>query len=201
MTTNPFIDIWLNTRLTTREVIDNNYKRLMNVLFGVTGIVWLYSRLTKMPQYGDKFDWLVIVIVTIPVGLLLGLILSRLIALSIYWTGKIVDGQSSYKEILRTTAYANVPSLGLLIMLIFKFLIFGKEPISSLRPEMIDNVLIVSFITIVEAAIGIWTLVIYVKVVSETQRLTVGMAIINLLMAFTIVGLFNYFIVIKWLES
>ena len=154
-----------------------------------------------MPQYGDKFDWLVIVVVTIPVGLLLGLIISRLIAILIYWTGKLVDGKSSYKEVLRTTAYANVPSLGLLAMLIFKFLIFDKEPISSLRPEMTDNVLIVSFITIVEAAIGIWALVIYVKVVSETQRLTIGMAIINLLMAFTIVGLFNYFVVIKWLES
>lgn len=201
MTTNPFIDIWLNTRLTTREIIDNNYRRLMNVLFGVSGIVWLFSRLAKMPQYGDKFDWLVILMVTIPVGLLIGLVISRLIALSIYWTGKLVDGKSSYKEILRTTAYANVPSVGLLIMLIFKFLIFGKEPISSLRPEMIDNVLIVSFITIVEAALGIWAIVIYVKVISETQRLTIGMAIINLLMAFTIVGLFNYFVVIKWLES
>ncbi len=201
MTTNPFIDIWLNTRLTTREVIDNNYKRLMNVLFGVSGIVWLFSRLAKMPHYGDKFDWLVILIVTIPVGLLIGLILSRLIALSIYWTGKLVAGQSGYKEILRTTAYANVPSLGLLLMQIFKLLIFGKEPISSLRPEMIDNVLIVSFIAIIEGAIGIWALVIYVKVISEAQGLTIGMAVINLLLAFTIVGLFNSFIVIKWLES
>ncbi len=173
----------------------------MNVLFCVSGVVWLYSRLTKMPQFGDKYDWLVIVTVTIPVGLVIGLFISRIVALSIYWTGKIVDGQSSYKEVLRTTAYANVPSLGLLVMLIVKFLIFGKEPISSLRPEMADNVLIVSFITIIEAAIGIWNLVIYIKVVSETQRLTIGMAIINLLMAFTIVGLFNYFVVIKWLES
>jgi len=63
------------------------------------------------------------------------------------------------------------------------------------------NVLIVSFITIIEGAIGIWALVIYVKVISEAQGLTIGMAVINLLLAFTIVGLFNSFIVIKWLES
>ena len=201
MTTNPFIDIWLNTRLTTREIIDNNYKRLMNILFCISGVVWLFSWMTRRPENGDKFDLLPLVLTLVSVGLVLGLMLSRLIAISIFLTGKLVDGKSNYKEILRTTAYANVPSIGLLIMLILKLSLFGKEPISSSRPEMMDNLLIVSFIAIIEGIIGIWTIVIYVKVISETQKLATGMSIINLLLAFTIVGLFNYFVVFKFLES
>jgi hypothetical protein len=201
MTTNPFIDIWLNTRLTTREIIDNNYKRLMNLLFCISGIVSLFSWLTKRPDTGDRFELLPILLTLVSVGIVLGLLISRLIAISIYWTGKLVDGKSTYKEILRTTAYANVPSIGLLVMIIFKLSLFGKEPIASSRPEMMDNLLIVSFIAIVEGIIGIWTIVIYVKVISETQKLSTGMTIINLLLAFTIVGLFNYFFVLKFLES
>jgi len=201
MTTNPFIDIWLNTRLTTREIIDNNYRRLMNVLFCVSGVVWLFSWMKNRPDIGDKFELLPIVLTLVSVGIILGLLISRLAAISIYWTGKLIDGKSTYKEILRTTAYANVPSIGLLGMIVFKLSLFGKEPISSLRPEMIDNFLIIIFITIIEDIIGIWTIVIYVKVISETQKLSTGMSIVNLLLAFTIVGLFNYFVIIKFLQT
>jgi len=198
MTTNPFIDIFLNTRLTTREVIENNYSRFMNLLFCLNGIVWMFSWIQKTPRYDDK-NLLPVIMATLTLGAILGLIVSRLTAVSIYWTGKLLDGKSTYKEILRTTAYASVPNIGLLFIIICKFLFFVKEPISSVRPEMVDNPLIVACLSILEGVLAIWMLVIFIKTVSETQKLTIGRTIVNLLLAFMIVGPANYFGIIRWL--
>ena len=87
--------------------------------------------MAKRPHIGDKFDLLIIIIGSIPFGIFLGLIHGRFLAASIYFTGKFFRAKATYMEILRTTAYANVPSVGLFVMIILKFLLFGKEPCTS----------------------------------------------------------------------
>ncbi len=199
MTTNPFIDIFLNTRLTIREVVDNNYTRFMNLLFCVEGIVWIFSFMQGTTRYGDNKELLPTIMTAITVGAIVGLIIARTTAFSIYLTGKLLGGKSTYKEILRTSAYAAVPNIGILLIIFTRLYVFGAEPLSSMRPIMSANPLIVIILSIIEGILSVWVLVLLVKAISEAQTLSIARTILNITLALLVSAPIHYYGIFKWL--
>ena len=118
-------------------------------------------------------------------GGLLGWISYYIYAALLNWTGKWIKGQGDTKSILRIISYALTPSIIALIFLIPQIGIYGNEMFKSdgdiVSAGLVANIFVYGSL-ILEFILGIWTIVFCVVGVSEVQKLSIGKAILNLLL-------------------
>jgi hypothetical protein len=101
------------------------------------------------------------------------------------WTGKWLKGEGNTTSILRILSYAMLPSIVALVFLIPQIGIYGveifKEDGDITSAGWISNIFVYGSMFL-EVVLGIWTLIFCVVGISEVQKLSIGKAILNLLL-------------------
>ncbi|WP_445710680.1 Yip1 family protein [Flavobacterium sp.] len=179
-----FIKIWTSPREVFKFINDNRYDKYVNVLLFFAGISRAFDR-ASLNEMGDRMSLLTILISCIIVGGLLGWISYYIYAALLSWTGKWIKGQGDTKSILRIISYAMTPAILALIFLIPQIGIYGNEIFKSdgdmISAGLVGNILFYgSFV--LELSLAVWTIVFCVVGVSEVQKLSIGNAILNLLL-------------------
>jgi len=184
-----FSKIWLEPRKVFKFIIRRSYRKYFILLLGLAGIVRAFDR-ASMRDMGDKQSLLFIVSVSIVGGALLGWISYYIYAALIRWTGKWVGGHADFDSIIKVITYAMIPSIVGLLFLVPQLLTYGVEAYKAdgdiTSGSLLTN--IVFYVSLLaELALGIWTIALLVVGISEVQNLSVGKAILNLLLPIIII--------------
>jgi len=192
-----FTKIWTRPRQVFRFIDDYKYDKFVRVLLLLIGISRGFDRAT-MNDMGDEMSLGAIIGFSVVFGGLLGWISIYLYAALLSWTGKWLGGKGNTTSILRILSYAMIPSILALLFLIPQIGIYGIEmfkeygDISS--AGVFSNIFVYGSL-ILEFILGIWMLVLCVIALSEAQKISIGMAILNIVLPALVIGIPIFLIV------
>tara|TARA_R110001632_G_scaffold82057_5_gene182302 strand:- start:771 stop:1418 length:648 start_codon:yes stop_codon:yes gene_type:complete len=188
--TNPFTDkqiftkIWKSPRQVFKYVNDTKYDKYVYILLFFAGIARAFDRAT-MKDMGDNLSLWAIIGICVIGGGLLGWLAYYIYAALLSWTGKWLKGEGDTKSILRVLAYALIPSVLALVLLLPQIGVYGIEMFKSdgdiSSAGLLPNILVYGTM-ILELILGIYTLVLCVIAISEVQKLSIGKSILNLIL-------------------
>jgi hypothetical protein len=166
----PWLTIWVAPRKTMRAILNSNPTRHVILLALLAGVAEGIDRAAGRSM-GDTMS--------APVALLVGLILgaaSGLIGLYIggalyRWTGSFFGGVATSEETRSAVAWATLPTVVSVALLIPELLLYGGEVFRSETPRMDANPLPVLFFAVLQVVLSLWSLFLLVKTVSEAHRI------------------------------
>lgn len=182
---NPWFSIWTQPRDTIQQIVDEDPKHMVLLLAILpTLIQWFcfvgISILNGMP----------LAIVPLAINLVVGLIFS-IVFLYINgavtrWTGKGLGGQASSVNIRAAMAWSMVPGIWILSFVFLSIDLLSLLDLAGFQLEgWID--IISYFVPIGYAVIGIaavlWSIIIYLKMLSQVQGFSIWKALRNMLMS------------------
>lgn len=198
-----FTKIWTNPRQVLKFINEYHYDKYLYILLFFAGISRALDR-SSHKQYGDDPSLIKILTLSIIVGGFLGWIFYYFYSALISWTGEWLNGKGDTKSILRIIAYAMIPGILGLFLLIPQFSIYGseifKENGNITGAGLIPNIIFYSSM-IIEGILGLLSLIFIVIGISEVQKLSIGNSILNLLLPFFVLGIpiFIVFLIIKFI--
>lgn len=172
-----FTKIWTIPRPIFKYINHLKYEKHLTILLILAGITSAFER-AETNYLGSNDSIGITIFASIIGGALFGWISYYLYSSLIRFTGKWLNGKANTDSILRTLAYASIPTITGLVLVIPKFLLTGTD--------LYQNLLTYGF-TVVESILGIWTFVLYVIGISEVQQFSIGKALLNLLLPFIVI--------------
>ena len=174
-----FRSIWTKPRLTLDFILRNCPKRYLTTLFVLGGITnALGNRSTDLNS--SAFSPMVMIPMAIVVGGLLGWVFYYIYASLLGWTGKWIKGIAGMDQFLTVLAWASIPTIFSLLLVIPELFITDGNPgsvdISSMN---ISTVIPYWLIKIGEAVLAVWSLAIMMKGIALIQNFSIGKAILN----------------------
>lgn len=186
-----FSQIWTKPRSVFKFINDNNYAKHVKFLLVLAGIIRAFDR-AAVKNLGDILPLWAILCLCIILGGLLGWIAYYIYAALIEWTGKWLGGMADTTAILRILAYAMIPAIITLLLLIPQIGVYGNEIFKAdgdiTSAGLVPNIIV--YVSLMfELIFGIWTLILCIVGVSEVQKLSIGKAILNLILPIFVVTL------------
>ncbi|WP_018757963.1 Yip1 family protein [Paenibacillus terrigena] len=186
---NPWLHIWTRPRQVIRDILSGkDSRRNILILAGVSGILRALDQATTR-SLGDHMGTATIILMSLIFGFIGGLISLYLISWIMSFTGKWVGGQASFHEVLTATAWSNVILICVGVLWIPELLIFGHEMFTTVTPMMDANpnlkLLLIVFSSI-EIILSFWAVVVYILTLSEVQKFSGWMALLNVILALVI---------------
>lgn len=167
----PFQTIWTSPRSTVRDILAVNPRLHVILLAGLGGVAHWLSR-AESRDAGDTITTLGILGLAIVFGPLGGLIWLWIGSFLIRLVGKWIGGTASQAHIQTAMAWASVPGVCGLLLWIPRLLFIGEENFTSATPIVDASptlTLLAVGISIVEAVLSIWGLVLLCHTVAEVQ--------------------------------
>lgn len=181
--------IWLSPKESFKFIDNYKYDKHVILLLILSGIVRAFDKAISKNMGNDFSIWGVIII-SILIGTTFGWIINYLYAATINLTGKLFNAKGSTQSILRVIAYAFVPSIISLFLLLLRILIYGNAVFQSHNKYFNGQFgeIIYYLFYFIDLILVIWTMVLFVIGVSVAQRISIGKAILNLILpAFLII--------------
>lgn len=180
----PWTSMWTSPRATMRELMQSNPKRgfvWLSFFYGVTFLLRLCQQYSLATSVGLWWIVLISVVLAIPVGMAL----ISLYSIFLFWLGKIIKGKGDYHGIRAATAWANVTQIPPLAIWILLMLTFGRQLFFySFYDQMFTGlaaiVVMINFIGML--VFGIWGLIIFLHALSEVQKFSFWMALLNVVL-------------------
>lgn len=185
MNLNPWITMWTNPRRTIREIINIAPKKGVFLLAVIFGLQYLLN-FAHTFSLGVHFPPILILILSIVASPLLGYFWFYLFGACLYYSGKLLKGQSKYYQIISSMAWSSVPYL----LTLFMWFVFLVASAYSTFIQQTDNTtfFFISFVILITA---VWSLVLILKCLMEVQEFSCLRSIGNYLL-----GLVFYYIVL-----
>jgi hypothetical protein len=179
-----FAKIWTSPREVFKFINTYKYEKYVTILLILAGISRTFDR-ASMKNMGDNFSIWGVITFCIIIGAIFGWITYYIYSALISWTGKWLNGKGNTNSILRVLAYALIPSIISLPLLIPQIAIYGNEIFKSegdiSSGGTISNIFVYGSMFL-EFGLGIWTIVLCVIGISEVQKLSIGKSILNLVL-------------------
>ena len=184
-----FLRIWIKPRETIRYIINTNPTKYVFIIAMVYGMLEFLNKAIEK-NYGESMSLVSIFIQSIVFGSLLGILALFINAALIKWTGKWIGGKANFDEIMAAIAWGIVPLLtGVIILYIPLFIFFGKDLFINeivFQPNSFKTIFLIIF-GVIEIIALIWTIIVFLKCLSEVQGFSVWKALGNTLLAFLVV--------------
>lgn len=183
LTGSPFKTIWLQPRATVQKLVDTNPTYLVLVLAALSGIAQFPGQ-QQAPFFIPDISPVAGLLITLIAGPLIGIIGLYIFSYLVFWTGKGLNGQGSPLTIRTATAWANVPTIVILIVTIPALLLFGGDFFTGTAiPETSLETFVFFVYSLLSMVLGIWSLVIACKGVGQVQGFSAWMGFGNLILA------------------
>jgi len=170
----------------------------MIILVVIRGISEIFARM-DFNDYGDNLTLIEIILISTIGGTLLGLIVLYFGSILIKWTGKPLGGQGTLSEIRTVIAWSNAPILVLFVLWVTMIVIFGKDLFIS-NSILLDtssfHAIMYKFFFIVKFFLLIYSFVIFFKMLSEIQRLSIARTMVNMIFTGFVLYLLSWSLII-----
>ena len=193
---------WLNILTSPKETIQNIVD--VNPNYGLFYLCCIYGFVTVMSMIqGNGFvdgmsltSILIFVVVFSPV---IGYLLFSINSWFIFITGKILNGQGTFKKLRAALSWSSVPLIfnlfvWIVLILIFKRALFSVEILNHEYIRLLGLFLSLNLIA------SVWSLVIFVAAVAQVQKFSILKAIGNIILGglFYAVIIFIFFMLFYW---
>lgn len=187
---NPWWSMWVKPKATIRAIVDTNNR------YGFISLCFLYGLIqtihgAQVASLGANLPVWGIVLLSLVFAIPIGFICFNLSTLVIYFIGKLLRGQGSYYEVRAAVSWPSVTAIFSLIfigILILTFQeVFFYRNFSEIIPE--DwRVFLVIFFILAEAILGVWKFVMFIMALSEVQKFSGWMSLLNVILPGIIFG-------------
>lgn len=179
-----FTKIWSEPKKILTYIHEFKYEKYFYLLIILAGVSRAFDRASSK-NLGDSTSVLWVIVSCIVGGGLFGWLAYYIYAALLSWTGKWMDGKGNTESIYRILAYAMIPSVVSLLLLVPQIAVYGNQIFQSdgyLMDAGIFGNIIFWVSVALEVILGICTLVFSVIGISIVQKFTIGKSILNLLM-------------------
>ncbi|MDP4008872.1 MAG: Yip1 family protein [bacterium] len=196
---NPWISIWRKPRETMRAILQRTYSPILPIiLVSLAGFGTTIAR-ASMKNAGDVLSLPVIFLIAIPGGIVAGLLQLYVGSSVLKWTGILLGGKASLKQIRLAVAWASIPFIWVLLLLLPKLLLFGDELFAStmiLVESSTTLSLLLTGFTIIEIVVAIWGIIVFWKCLGEVQGFSAWKALGNSALAFALISFFVFILAV-----
>ena len=181
----PLFAIWTQPRATIRRLVDRPALQVM--LLAVVGGVYIGLSRASVRSVGhlNPADPFLAVLLAVVFSVLLSIPMLYLLAGVLRWTGRLLRGQASDKEIRAAIAWSNVPLIASLALFALQLPLFGEELFLSHTPRIDADpwlqIALVGF-GLLRLALGLWGAVVFVLALAEVQRFAISRALVNVVL-------------------
>jgi hypothetical protein len=182
--------IWFSPKEVFTFITVHKYDQYVTLLLILSGIAKAIDKALSK-NMGDYLPLWGVLICVILIGISFGQLVNYILAASLKWAGKWLNGQADTKSILRITAYAMIPSICSLFLVIMQIPIYGSFIFqTSLYYLLIDSPYYQIYYTyiIVDILLVIWSVILLVIGLSVVQKFSILKAVLNLIIAAALIA-------------
>lgn len=179
---NPLISIWLRPRQTLHYLIEHEPDKYVSVLLMLGGVVRSIDRAQRQ-HMGDKYSTVSVLLMAFVMGSLFGWLTYYVYAWGMSATGRWLGGRTDAPTFRTVIAWSLVPSICTLLLLVPELLLFGDDVFREVPESGILGISPASLLlSLVQAAMGAWSLTILVTGTALVQDFRGGRALLNVLL-------------------
>ena len=165
------ISICIKPRATIQKIVDKNPEDSVILLACLAGISNVLLRANDRGM-GDTMELFDIILLSLILGPFSGVISLYVASYLIHWTGKWIGGTSSLQNIRAAMAWASIPVVLTLLLLIPEVILFGEEMYTTQTPIMDSSTsLLYAFVifSVIYFILGIWSFILYLHCLGQVQ--------------------------------
>ncbi|MBN8641600.1 MAG: YIP1 family protein [Flavobacteriales bacterium] len=185
-----FKTVLLDPKKAFKFIHKYEYENHLKLLLVLAGISSTFDRAVNNNS-GDNMSLGGVIALSVIIGGLLGWISYYIYAALISWTGGWLNGSARTSEVLRIIAYANIPVILALIIMIFQILLVGNSYFQSTiyLDDYGTAITIVYYgLAIAQLGLGIWNVFLLVIGVAEAQQFGYGKAFLNVILPILVIA-------------
>ena len=164
----PWKTIWLHPRDTVRRIVADDPSYGVVLLACLSGVSSVLDR-ASFRNLGDQVPLATILILACTLGPLIGLLSLWAASHLVRWTGNWLGGSASRTHIKTAMAWALVPVVFALLLLVPELILFREEVFTSGTPSIDSNLAPALALFLLEIVLGVWSLVLACHTVAEVQ--------------------------------
>ena len=179
------ISICIKPRATIQKIVDKNPKDSVILLACLAGISSVLGR-ASLRGMGDTMELFDIILLSLILGPFSGVISLYVGSYLIHWTGKWIGGTSSLQNIRAAMAWASIPMVLTLLLLIPEIIVFGEEMYTTQTPIVDSSTLLLyAFVifSVIYLILGIWSFILYLHCLGQVQGFSLLKMFGNILLA------------------
>ena len=187
---NPWFSIWTNPRDTIQQIVDEDPTDMVLLLAILPTLIQWFSYVII-----SMFNAMPLAIVPLGISLVVGLISSiaffYLNGAVTRWTGTWFDGEASAVNIRAAIAWSMVPAISILSFMLLGLALFGLIGLTGYQAAGRMDALFSSaqtVLAIIFVATVLWSIIIYLKMLSQVQGFSIWKALGNMLVSGLILG-------------
>jgi len=174
--------IWTKPKLTLEFILTNCPNKYFFWLITLGGIATAING-THVNIASHKTISMAILLFAIFFGAIAGWITSYLYAWLLSWTGEWINGHGKTRQFLVVIAWAAIPLIFNLILLIPKYIVFGDNTFSIVVSELSSlETFFYYLFEFIKTILSIWAFIILIAGISLIQKFNLAKAILNLLL-------------------
>lgn len=170
--------IWLYPSKVIRLINETGYTKYFSTILFVSGTVGVLQR--KLYSGVEQEDVFGVIVMAVIFGGLLGWISFYVYASLISFTGRWLGGSTKTHRIFRTITYANIPFAFTIFVFLIQLYLIRYSVLANLSEN--EQAVILNVLLLARCILGIWTFVLYVFGIAETQGFSLLKALLNLLL-------------------
>lgn len=185
-----FKTVLLDPKKAFKFIHKYEYENHLKLLLVLAGISSTFDRAVNNNS-GDNMSLGGVIALSVIIGGLLGWISYYIYAALISWTGGWLNGSARTSEVLRIIAYANIPVILALIIMIFQIFLVGNSYFQSTiyLDDYGTAITIVYYgLAIAQLGLGIWNVFLLVIGVAEAQQFGYGKAFLNVILPILVIA-------------
>jgi hypothetical protein len=179
-----FLSMWTSPRKTIRGIINTNPDSKLFLLSIIYGLPMMFY-FAQGSSLGQTYRGSTILLISLIGACIIGYIGINVGSALLYFTGKWIGGKASFKQVRASVAYSNVTNLVSIGIWLILAAMFGQSVFLADFPyasSLGNFAVLMNSIFIVQLVVGIWSIVIFIASLSETQGFSTIKAIINTLL-------------------
>jgi hypothetical protein len=168
---NPFREIWLQPRVTIRNIISRDATHHVLMLAAISGIGETLDRASTR-SLGDQIPFIAVLAIAILLGPLGGL-LSLYVGGALVWvSGRMIGGEGSGQTIRAAIAWSSVPAICALPLWGMQLALIGEEMFTTATPRMDASSMLLGVLlatAVLEMVLAIWGFLLLCNTIAEVQ--------------------------------
>jgi len=182
---NPWVSMWTQPRTTIQQIICENNQRPVLLLAALLGFSQMLDRAGVLVLGGVQTLPVLLVSAAIS-GALVGITALYVSGYLLYWTGKLIGGKGSARDIRAAIAWSGIPIIWALLLLVPELILLGDAVFSADTPREDAGAVFYSaylMFYVIELIIGVWAFVLLLLCVAQVQDFSVSKALVNIIIA------------------
>src|SRR6266571_1836476 len=179
----PSLSVWTNPRKTIEKILITNSNRYVLLLAIIYVVIELVSRRVDAGHAKELLDWRTAGTVVF-FGALVGILYLYAFGLAFRWSGRLVGGRATSKELRAVVALSLVPIIAGTVLVIMIDVGLRLSVGSHAQWPILNMALLTT-----ELALTIWSLVLTVVMLAQVQRFGIWGAFFNFLLGYLLVML------------